>query len=63
MHQLKLNPGEAVIKEEILLDRGGFAEDINRQEFHESLSSKGGMHFSVSFFPNCYVITSLNTEV
>ena len=32
------------------LDRGGFAEDLNRQEVHESLSSKGGMHFSVSFF-------------
>jgi hypothetical protein len=52
VHQLKLNPGEAVIYEEILLDRGGFAEDINRQEFHESLSVKGGMHFSGSFFPN-----------
>ena len=36
-----------------LLDRGGFAEDRNRQEFHESLSLKGGMHFSVSFFQNC----------
>ena len=34
------------------LDRGCFAEDVNRQEVHESLSSKGGMHFSVSFFPD-----------
>ena len=57
VQQMQLNPGEAVIQEEILFNRGCFAEDVNRQEVHESLSLKGGMPLVFLFFPICQVIT------
>ena len=42
--------------------QGLFCQRVNRQEVHESLSSKGGMHFSVSFFPICYIVSSENAD-